>query len=93
MDATVFVPVSTFEVLGASLMNRAVGLNVKQLNDRKFKVLFGVTSEMCSVLWEEIENKRPPDVRTIHLLWAGLFLKVYGKMDVLSTIAGIASKR
>ena len=79
------------ETAGAMVL-RAQGLSVYQVGERRFKALFGVDTETCAVLWDELLSTMPDDSRPIHLLWCLLFIKVYGTEDVKSVITGAHPK-
>lgn len=44
---------------------------------RRFKSHFGVTLEVCSIVWNEIRNSAPVGALPTHLLWCLSFLKEY----------------
>lgn len=58
---------------------------------RKFKTFFGVSPNVCGVVWNIIEDK-PHHSEPKHLLWTLLFLKSYHKEHVNSTLTGVDEK-
>jgi hypothetical protein len=54
-------------------------------NYRHFRSHFGVSPGTCAICWNLIEHKLPRNLVYTHLLWALMFLKVYGTESVLST--------
>jgi len=55
----------------------------------KFKVMFGVTAEICAEIFTRIkllpsENQKH-DIQPINLLWALHFMRAYPKQEVLRT--------
>lgn len=44
---------------------------------RRFKSAFGVSPNVCSIVWLKIKNHLSPDFNEIHLLWTLFFLKTY----------------
>jgi len=45
---------------------------------RRFKSFFGVSPQVCSIIWAELENDLPIGSQPKHLLWCLSFLKQYG---------------
>ncbi|ETV67416.1 hypothetical protein H257_16391 [Aphanomyces astaci] len=60
-------------------------------NARRFVALFGTTLYVTSVLWAKLEP-HPRGGQPRHLLWALMFLKVYGTEHVHATIAAVDEK-
>lgn len=58
---------------------------------RKFKTFYGVSPEVCSILWNRIADK-PSGSEPKHLLWCMLFLKNYNKEHVNASIVGVDEK-
>lgn len=58
---------------------------------RKFRTFYGISSEVCAVLWNQIENK-PYGAEPKHLLWCMLFLKNYNKEHINSAITNVDEK-
>ena len=81
-----------FENAAALMVNRAEGLYAYVLEERKFRALFGVDSETCAVIWDEISDVKPRRGKPKHLLWSLLFLKTYFTEYVLSVITGADPK-
>ena len=72
-----------FRVHAAPILNR--GKRDGGFRD-DFRYLFGVSADTCSVIWNLCDF--PPGTEPKHLLWALLFLKVYGKESTMVTIVG-----
>lgn len=70
------IPWKTFLALGSKYTGRKASdtINVKI---RRFKNLFEVTPDVCSIIWNKIWDKRPAGFKPIHLLWGLAFLKQY----------------
>eukprot|EP00977_Amphora_coffeiformis_P007617 scaffold1684_cov214-Amphora_coffeaeformis.AAC.1 len=69
-------------------------LNVR-IEDCSFRSHFGCSPDVCSILWQKIDERMQPRPRGMmpkHLLWALLFLKTYQKEDVLAGRAGTTQK-
>lgn len=49
---------------------------------RKFKVYFGVTPEICSIIWQKIKDKVPVGGEPKHLLWTLHFFKKYSNEHI-----------
>ena len=61
---------------------------------RKFRAHFGTTPQICEKLWKMLDpcdqiNER---AKLKHLLWALLFMKIYGTESVLSSLVGVSEK-
>lgn len=74
-----------FQQLGTDLCRRVVTQTSPGI--RRFKGLFGCEPKHCVTLWNLIS--RPFGARHIHLLYALLFLKVYGTEDEHSVITHV----
>lgn len=44
---------------------------------RRFKCFFGVSPQVCAIVWDECYNKLPNGAEPKHLLWCLFFLKQY----------------
>ena len=62
------------------------------LSDRIFRALFGVTSNVCAIIWAKLEVNVTTDKDPNHLLWGLLFLKVYSTEEVHSSLVGTTVK-
>lgn len=58
---------------------------------RRFRTFFGISPELCAILWNRIPDKRPGS-EPKHLLWAMMFLKNYHKEHVSAAIVGVDEK-
>ena len=57
--------------------------------DRRFKALFGASSEVVATLWNMIDDHNPVEGgQPKHLLWALVHLKVYGSEETHCSIVG-----
>ena len=79
-----------FATFASTMLKRANGLQVYTIGERRFKELFGVDAEVCTVLWDELLAYKPDGGKPIHLLWALIFCKVYGTEEVHCTIADVS---
>ena len=82
---------ATFLYLSQKMTGRAASVSTLP-EKRRFRSLFGVSPELCSVIWSRLGGKQVKSGNPMHLLWALLFLKVYANEDVLSVIAGVSRK-
>jgi hypothetical protein len=57
----------------------------------RFRGLFGVSPETCSLLWNKIPQ-HPEHATIVHLLYALLFLKCYAIEHLNRTITGVDEK-
>jgi hypothetical protein len=57
---------------------------------RRFKAFFGMKPARASEVWSLLigHNLMPPKAQPMHLLWALLFLKLYGTEDVNAGMIG-----
>lgn len=44
---------------------------------RRFKSFFGITPQVCYIVWQKVKNEAPSDSQPKHLLWCLNFLKQY----------------
>lgn len=49
---------------------------------RRFKSFFGVTPEVCSLVWEKIKDVVPSNSKPKYLLWCLYFMKQYSTEHV-----------
>ena len=63
--------------------------------DRDFREFFGCGLSVASEVWDMLkkEDVLPQDGLTCHLLWALMFMKIYGKEKNLCTLAGGVDKK
>ena len=63
--------------------------------DRDFLEFFGCGLSVVSEVWDVLqkEDVLPEDGLTCHLLWALMFMKIYGKEKNLCTLAGGVDKK
>lgn len=59
---------------------------------RRFKCFFGVSPEVCAIVWERIRDITPTGGEPKHLLWSLLFLKNYDVEHVRRSIIGCDEK-
>ena len=57
-------------------MSHVTGLSVLS-GKRRFRAMFGVSTLVCSVIWNLFLHKIPDGASPVHLLWALMFIKVY----------------
>lgn len=53
---------------------------------RRFKAAFGVSPNICSMVWQMIKTDLTQDFKEIHLLWTLFFLKCYNTESVNRSI-------
>ena len=87
--------ISDFETEGLKIMKR----RKKSFHTffRQFRSHFGTTPTVCLIIWERLdpyENIRPihKGVKLKHLLWALLFMKIYGTEHFHSSLTGVDEK-
>ena len=63
--------------------------------DRDFRELFGCPLSVAGEVWDMLRNKilLPENGMPYHLLWALMFMKVYGKEKTLCILAGRIDKK
>lgn len=59
----------------------------QMMQSRRFRVLFGVTSQVCATVWNYIGKNIQESAMPEHQLWALLLLEVYATDHVNSQIA------
>jgi hypothetical protein len=77
------------------LSGRRAQLNPElEASEQDFRALFGIGPDVCGHIWNHISRYgwKPPKMRPKYLLWALLFLKVYGTETALSVIAKTSRK-
>lgn len=82
---------SFWEAEGLKIMKRS-RLGSKLTRKRRFRSHFGTSPKVISEVWHRLDPLNAWDdangVRPVHLLWALLFLKIYGTEAVHCTLAG-----
>lgn len=76
--------------VGLSIM-KYPNYNSSMTGYRKYRTFFGVSPNVCGVVWKLMKEK-PHNSEPKHLLWCLLFLKAYNKEHVNSTLAGADEK-
>lgn len=56
--------------------------NSERVGMRRYKAMFGVTPNVCHIIWKLIQPNLPKGSVPIHLLWALYFLKNYNSEEV-----------
>jgi hypothetical protein len=79
-----------FTHFAASILTRA-NRDGRLGRGRDFRSLFGLSANVCSVVWNLCDF--PTGTEPVHLLWALLFMKVYGTEPVLIAIVGTGPNR
>lgn len=86
------VLVSIYTILGLAGSIAGKRLNPSSNEDMAlFRSLFGVSPRVCLNLWHQHINL-PPKAKPKHLLWALLYLKVYGTEQALSGMVHVTRK-
>lgn len=64
--------------------------NSYRIGLRRFRGLFGTTPPICSFIWARIaaRNAHPPYSQPVHLLYALIFLKLYGTEEENKALTG-----
>ena len=75
-----------FLKLAAPIMNRAPGQTQSPATITRFKRLFGISPEVCAVVWHDLIDNNIIDLsrKPLHFLWASLFLRQYFTVLVMS---------
>jgi len=81
-----------FEEIGSEIIRRGKRLRLfksEKVLRKKYTAFFGTTPFVCSLLWAMLEpcRKMPRGVQPKHLLWALMFLKIYGTEAVNCNLA------
>ena len=60
----------------------------------RFCAHFGTTLQICKKLWKMLDpcNQIHKKAKLKHLLWALVFMKIYGTETVLSSLVGVSEK-
>lgn len=80
--------------MGMGIMGRH-NLIAQSTSMRRFRATFGQSPEICSIVWDKIEEARqsmPQGAKAIHLLWAMMFFKLYCCEEVHASLAGCDEK-
>ena len=75
---------------GLKIMNRS-GTGSEETQEHRFKSLFGIPFSIVEILWSIIDpfnDNTLNGVEPKHLLWALMFLKLYGTEDNVVSLAG-----
>ena len=80
-----------FLLLASGLLGRAPGLTMT-VAKRRFRALFGVSPVVCAAAWSIAGPQLPRGARPKHLLWALMFLKIYGTEHTHAAIAHVDEK-
>lgn len=80
------VDIYTFLRIGGGMANKVFRFGVVE-HMREFRSLFGMAPVTCVDLWKHLHrnSKLPKKATPKHLLWAVLFLKVYGTETDMSS--------
>ena len=83
--------ISDFETEGSKIMNRSK--KSFYTFNRRFRAHFGTTPTVCLIIWERLdpfESILPyhRGVQFKHLLWALLFMKIYGTEHLHTSLVG-----
>lgn len=65
-----------FKRLGFKYMKHKASQS-KTLGLRRFKSFFGITPDLCSLIWNKINASAPTGAEPKHLLWSLFYLKQY----------------
>ena len=93
---TIFSRISS-EILSKELIVQDVvhGNNLRGAQEN-FRAFFGTTVQMCAILWKQLNDHSFLPERSHqhkHLLWALMFLKIYGTEHVMVKLAGCKSEK
>lgn len=59
---------------------------------RRFRQIYGVTPNICTILWRKLHPKFSASTCPKHLLWALRFLKCYGTEEINADAEGCTEK-
>ena len=82
----------TFWIIGYSITRHETTGSVS-LGYRKFKAVFGTTSNVCVALWKILSAVRPKKASHEDLLWIFLHLKQYCIEHVNASLVGATEKK
>lgn len=71
----------TFWKLGHDLSGHNL-CNSERVGMRRYKAMFGVTPNVCHIIWKLIQSRLPEGNTPTHLLWTLYFLKNYNTEEV-----------
>ena len=96
----IFVRVSEdeFRDLGGEIMVKDPEGRSQIVFERKWNSFFGVGVKVCVDVWDRLEVNPNDDAeltgaKPCHLLWALMFLKMYGAEEEMSTLAGAGDEK
>lgn len=74
-------------IWGRQDVNRAMA---SATEDRDYREMFGCSSEVTMIAWDFLNayGHLPEGGRVEHMLWALMWLKVYGRKKTMCTLAG-----
>jgi hypothetical protein len=80
--------------VGQEIMGRSSSTPGSMTEDRRFRAIFGCGPPVALVLSGMVltEPMVVSGATVVHMLWALMFLKVYGNETTMSTIAGVDEK-
>lgn len=64
----------------------------QKINLRRFRAFFGTTPQICSIIWNLLEDEIPHGSSEKHLLWCLFFLKQYPVEHIRRTILKVDEK-
>lgn len=59
---------------------------------RRFKSFFGVTPNVCAIIWKKIKKDAPTNSAPMHLLWCLNFLKQYSNEHTRRALLDVDEK-
>ena len=89
--AAMWIPCTTFEIFADDYRQRVLGFRMI-MPERRFKYIFGISSFVCSIVWDAICDFIPDTAKPKHMLCALMFLKLYTTESVLSIITSMDEK-
>lgn len=75
----------SFYELGCSYMGHDIKKSVI-VGTRRFKSFFGMSPNICSMIWSLLKEKMPSESKPKHILWCLFFLKQYTVEHVRRTV-------
>ena len=86
-----FIPSNVFAHAGGDIGKKKNGLRIMS-NEARFRSLFGISPEICNLVLWILGFSIPHGFMLKHLMWALLFLKIYGSGSANCALTGADEK-
>ena len=92
MDIDEFYSAEFFEETAVTIWRRQNNHNTSHTFSRRFRAYFGTSSKVCYFSWMMVKDSVSLNSKTVHLLWALMFLKVFSTENVHANIMSVDEK-